>query len=300
MGERGNRKCKLRIANEYPIAVLVIRKKTWLSASLTSRNFHPWQPSDTHRLSFDYYFFHTSCLEYRLNEVWCAFFCIFLIFAEKISKYERVLVSSTGELIAFQSWVSFFYVYNYYRKVWIRFWSGPPIRSDACLKLKFLHRQRYPSRGRFSKYLFWNRLCLRFDKAPRTALQRTISTDRKKISSGTHGNDLFASTRKAVFPAPTATGVHLKQRRRRRQRERHNSSRSRLAKQQRCTCITLFCTFPCRHCTTTMWKCLNFTFCRGREHKTTTFFFFSWTLIQSFRIQLQKKLPTFDELNEME
>ena len=113
LGERGNRKCKLRIANEYRIAVLVIRKKTWLSASLTSRNFHPWQPSDTHRLSFDYYFFHSSCLEYRLNEVWCAFFCIFLIFAEKISKYERVLVSSTGELIAFQSWVSFFYVYNY-------------------------------------------------------------------------------------------------------------------------------------------------------------------------------------------
>ena len=153
-----------------------------------------------------------------------------------------------------------------YRKVWIRFWSGPPIRSDACLKLKFLHRQRYPSRGRFSKYLFWNRLCLRFDKAPRTALQRTISTDRKKISSGTHGNDLFASTRKAVFPAPTATDVHLKQRRRRRQRERHNSSRSRLAKQQRCTCITLFCTFPCRHCTTTTFL--------EENTRTTTFFSF--------------------------
>ena len=33
----------------------------------------------------------------------------------------------------------------------------------------------------------------------------------------------------------------------------------------------------------------NFTFCRrGREHETITFLFFSWTLIQSFRIQLQK------------
>ena len=41
----------------------------------------------------------------------------------------------------------------------------------------------------------------------------------------------------------------------------------------------------------------NFTFCRGHEHKATTFLFFSWTLIQSFRIQLQKNLPTFDELN---
>ena len=29
-------------------------------------------------------------------------------------------------------------------------------------------------------------------------------------------------------------------------------------------------------------------------------FFFSWTLIQSFRIQLEKNLPTFDELNELE
>ena len=28
--------------------------------------------------------------------------------------------------------------------------------------------------------------------------------------------------------------------------------------------------------------------------------YFSWTLIQSFRIQLQNSLPTIDELNEME
>ena len=38
----------------------------------------------------------------------------------------------------------------------------------------------------------------------------------------------------------------------------------------------------------------NFTFCGGRVHKTTTFFFFCWTFIQSFRIQIQKKLLTFD------
>ena len=37
-------------------------------------------------------------------------------------------------------------------------------------------------------------------------------------------------------------------------------------------------------------KMPNFTFCGGREHKTTTFFFFLWTSIQSFRIQLQKKI----------
>ena len=46
-------------------------------------------------------------------------------------------------------------------------------------------------------------------------------------------------------------------------------------------------------------KLPNFTFCRGQEQKTTTFFFFSWTLMQSFRIQLQTNLP-FDELNKME
>ena len=44
----------------------------------------------------------------------------------------------------------------------------------------------------------------------------------------------------------------------------------------------------------------NFTFRRGRKQKTTTFFFFSWTLMQSFRIQPPKNLPTIDELNEME
>ena len=46
-------------------------------------------------------------------------------------------------------------------------------------------------------------------------------------------------------------------------------------------------------------KMPNFTFCGGHEQKTT-FFFVSYNLTQSFRIQLQKNLPTFDELNEME
>ena len=42
------------------------------------------------------------------------------------------------------------------------------------------------------------------------------------------------------------------------------------------------------------------TFCWERKHKTTTLFLFSWTSMQSFKIQLQKKLPTFDDLNQME
>ena len=38
-------------------------------------------------------------------------------------------------------------------------------------------------------------------------------------------------------------------------------------------------------------KLPNFTFCGGCERKTTTLLFFSCTLIQSVRIQLQKKSP---------
>ena len=43
-------------------------------------------------------------------------------------------------------------------------------------------------------------------------------------------------------------------------------------------------------------KVPNFTFCGRRKHKTTIFFFSSWTLMQSFRIHFQKKSPTFVRL----
>ena len=92
------------------------------------------------------------------------------------------------------------------------------------------------------------------------------------------------------------------QRRRRRQQERQKSNRFILAKQQLCTCtrFLIFVHFSAVRCTTYNAKVPNSTFCRGQEHKTAIFFFFYWTLIQSFRIQLQKYLATFDELNEME
>ena len=81
---------------------------------------------------------------------------------------------------------------------------------------------------------------------------------------------------------------------------KNKNNRVRLAKQQLCTCITLCChiSLPSLHDYNV--RVPNFTCCLGREHKTTTFFFFSWTLIHSFRIQVQKNLPTFDELNELE
>ena len=87
------------------------------------------------------------------------------------------------------------------------------------------------------------------------------------------------------------TNRELKQGRRLRQRERQKGRRFRLAKQQLCTCITLFSTFLCRHCATTTWKWLISSLME--DVNTTTFFFF-------LRIQLQKKLPAFDQLNEME
>ena len=66
-------------------------------------------------------------------------------------------------------------------------------------------------------------------------------------------------------------------------------NRFRLAKQQLSTCTTLFGTFflPSLHDYNV--KVPNFTFCRGRKHN---FFCFSLSLTRSFRIQLQKNLPT--------
>ena len=88
----------------------------------------------------------------------------------------------------------------------------------------------------------------------------------------------------------------FKQRPRRRQQERHKSNWFRLAKQQLCTRNTLFCTFFQFAVTARLRReTAYFTFFEGREHRTTAFYLFSW-----ISIQLQKKLPTFDEMNEME
>ena len=68
----------------------------------------------------------------------------------------------------------------------------------------------------------------------------------------------------------------LKQRRRRRQQEWLKSKRFILAKQQLCTCITLFCTFLSLRCTTVTWI-LNFTrpLYGGRWTQKKNFFFSS-------------------------
>ena len=48
--------------------------------------------------------------------------------------------------------------------------------------------------------------------------------------------------------------------------------------------------------TTTTWKCLISRFVQDVNTRQRLSYSFSWTLIQSFRIHLQKNLPTFYEL----
>ena len=66
--------------------------------------------------------------------------------------------------------------------------------------------------------------------------------------------------------------------------------RSTIAKQQLCTCITLFCIFFFT-VVVLLRRMPNFKFCGGREHNITTFFGFFCTSKKSFRIQLQKNIP---------
>ena len=68
--------------------------------------------------------------------------------------------------------------------------------------------------------------------------------------------------------------------------------RFRLARQQLCTCIMILLSQQDYDV-----KVPNFTFCGGFAHKTAIFFFFSSTLIQSLRIQLQ---TTFSKIWQTE
>ena len=67
----------------------------------------------------------------------------------------------------------------------------------------------------------------------------------------------------------------LKQRRPRRQRGRQKSNGARLAKEKLCTCITLFYTFLCCRCMTTMWNCLIWRFVEDLNTRQWPSFSFS-------------------------
>ena len=65
------------------------------------------------------------------------------------------------------------------------------------------------------------------------------------------------------------------------------------------TCITLFCTFFCRRCTITTWKCLISRFVEDvntRQRLSSSLPELRYSLLEF--ISRKKKLPTFDELNE--
>ena len=53
-----------------------------------------------------------------------------------------------------------------------------------------------------------------------------------------------------------------------------------LTKEQLCSCITLCCTFVCRHCRTTTWKCVVSCFVKDVNKQWVTKFSFSlWTWV---------------------
>jgi len=89
----------------------------------------------------------------------------------------------------------------------------------------------------------------------RKVYKQNATVDRSRIQPTYENNRTFKST-SLLFSFLLTLNRDLKIRRRRRQRELQINNRLRLAKQQLCTCITLFCTFLWRHCTTTMRKCL--------------------------------------------
>ena len=69
------------------------------------------------------------------------------------------------------------------------------------------------------------------------------------------------------------------------------SNRFRLAKQQRWTYITRFCTFLCRRCTIRTQNCIILHFVEDVNTQDNDFLIYFWiSKIQSFRIQAQKKL----------
>ena len=82
--------------------------------------------------------------------------------------------------------------------------------------------------------------------------------------------------------------------------ENGKKKRFRLTKQQLCKFITLFCTFLCRHCTTTTWKYLISRLVEDLKTRQRLYFSFPELLYSLLDFNSKKHLPTFDELNEME
>ena len=103
---------------------------------------------------------------------------------------------------------------------------------------------------------------------------------------------LFSPKNIHFYFSPFTVGIirELKQRRRRRQLERQKSNRFKLAKQQRCSCITLFCyAFLCRHCTTTTWKFIFSLFVEDVNTRQRLSFSFPVTRYTALEFNSRKK-----------
>ena len=81
-----------------------------------------------------------------------------------------------------------------------------------------------------------------------------------------------------------------KQQGRRRQRERQKTNKFRLAKQQLCTCITLFLYISLPWLQDYNVKCLISRFITRTWTQDNDFLFISWTLMKSFRIQFKEEI----------
>ena len=92
----------------------------------------------------------------------------------------------------------------------------------------------------------------------------------------------------------------VKQRRRKRQQERQKGNRFWLAKQQLCTCITPFLYISLPSLRDYNVNFLISGFMEDENIRQRFSFFFLWTWIQSFRIQLLKKSPAFDKWKVLE
>jgi len=93
----------------------------------------------------------------------------------------------------------------------------------------------------------------------------------------------------------------LKQRRWRRQRKWQKSNRFRLAKQQLCTCITLFCTFLSRRCTTATWNFLISRVLFMEQVNTTPKISFPFCKLRYLPFGFNPEIsPIFYKLNELE
>ena len=72
------------------------------------------------------------------------------------------------------------------------------------------------------------------------------------------------------------------------------------AKQQLCTCITLFFYISSPSTARLPVKMPNFMFCEGRKQAMTKFILFMDMLDMLIEIQLQKSSLTFDNVSELE